>query len=508
VRDYFHSHFQPLPIGKKKEGTVEYTERHLFTDEIVARMELDAGLLTSAWSAPSYFAQMLGKACRISNPHKVLAPLIERFIGEVLFEREVDVYSGEVDHRMRDLDVMEHIRATFTPLILGKTVSKQERKRISLVQRLSTWKPYQATSNDKRPAVQAQRTMFNLVPCANEFEQAFVHFLDAAQDVAAFAKNAGPQKLMIDYLRPDGHRALYEPDFIVRLIDGRYYLAELKGKVDELVPLKASAAVEWCKAASQRGPKWAYLYVPYHLFQQSAAATVQELARACGPSLKALLREAETGQRELPLTEVEVQKEAEDLFARVFQQAGIAEPPPSVAGAMRQAVLLLDHAVRSRMPSYAHAFQPLLHPLDDHALRILEQYLTPHIPKDPRKRDAYFNPNLDFLKQNEKMLLEKNGRYLKENLLFGRSIMRLGTLLFCLRYAKDGGWGASGVWKDVEKVFRTSEFAELFLELEDVNNFRNTRVAHVETPLTDSAEAWAAMTSWLHCLNRMVTLIQ
>lgn len=506
VRDYFRSHFQPLPIGKKKEGTVEYTERHLFTNEIVARMQLDAGLLNSAWSAPSYFAQMLGRACRISNPHQVLTPLIERFITEVLFERAVNLYSGEVDHRMRDLDVMEHIRATFTPLILGKTVRKQERKRLNLGQRLSTWKPYQATSNDKRPALPAQRTMFNLVPCANEFEQAFTDFLDTAQDVAAFAKNAGPQKLMIDYLRPDGHRALYEPDFIVRLIDGRYYLAELKGREDPLVPLKASAAVEWCKAASQSGPRWDYLYVPYHLFQQSAAATVQELARACEPSLKALLKEAVTGQLALPLEEATAQKETESLFARVLQQAGITQPPAPVADAMRQAVLLLDHAVRSGMPSYAHAFQPLLQPFDEYALRILERYLSPRIPGDPRKRDAYFIPYLGSLKQSEKTLLEKNGRYLKDNLLFGRSIMKLGTLLFCLRYATDGGWGASGIWKDVEEVFGAPEFAELCAELETVNTFRNTRVAHVEVPLNDQSEAWSAMTSWLRCLNRMVTL--
>lgn len=511
VRDYFQGRFQPLPVGKKKEGTVEYTERHLFTDEVVARMELDAGLLTSAWSAPSYFAQMLGKACKISNPHKALTPIIERFIGEVLFERGVDLYSGEVDHRMRDLDVMEHIRATFTPLILGKTVQKQERKRLSLGQRLSTWKPYQATSNDKRPAVQAQRTMFNLVPCANEFEQAFVNFLDTAQDVAAFAKNAGPQKLMIDYLRPDGHRALYEPDFIVRLVDGSYYLAELKGRMDELVPLKASAAVEWCRTASTDGSEWAYLYVPYHLFQQSAPTTLRELACACEPSLKALLKEVETGQQELPLAEATAQKEAEDLFASVLAKAGIAEvnnlPSPAVE-AMRQAVLLLDHAVRAGMPSYAHAFQPLLHPLDEYALRILERWLKPHMPKDPAHSERYFVPSLDSLTQKQKGLLEKNGRYLHNNLVLGRSIMRLGTLLFCLSYAQDSGWGADGVWQDVRDVFKDPLFKPLYSELEQVNQFRNTRVAHVEAPLKDQSEAWAAMTMWLRCLNQMVTLTQ
>lgn len=503
VRDYFRSRFQPLPIGKKKEGTVEYTERHLFTDEIVARMKLDAGLLSNAWSAPSYFAQMLGRACRISNPHQVLTPLIERFIGEVLFERRVDIYSGEVDHRMRDMDVMEHIRATFTPLILRRTVHKQERSRISQGQRLSTWKPYQATSTDKRPAVQAQRTMFNLVPCANEFEQAFVDFLDTAQDVVAFAKNAGPQRLMIDYLRPDGHRALYEPDFIVRLTDGRYYLAELKGKVDELVPLKASAAVEWCKVASQSGPEWAYLYVPYHLFQQSAAATAQELARACESSLQALLKEVATKQSALPLDEATARAQAEEVFATTLKEAGIEKAPPTIEAVLRQAVSLLDHAVRSRMPDYGYAFQPLLRALDEYSLDILEKQLRPKIPVSQSEQYNYFSPFLDDKPRRQKILLEKYQRYLRDNLVFGRAIQRLGTLLFCLDYAQQGGWGVAGVWRDVHEAFSGPEMARLYKILEAVNTFRNTHVAHVEAPLSDADEAWKAMKEWLRCLSLM-----
>jgi len=506
VKQYFQQRFQPLPIGKKKEGPIEYKERHLFTDEIVARMQLDAGLLTNAWSAAGYFAQMLGRACRVSNPHPVLTPLIEEFLSKVLFEREVDLYSGAVDHRMRDADVLEHVRATFTPLILAKTVQKKERKRISQGARLSAWKPYQATSTTDRPAVTAQRTMFNLVPCENEFEQAFADFCDFANDVAAFAKNAGPQKLMIDYLRPDGHRALYVPDYFARLTNGDSLLCELKGRQDPLTPVKARAAVEWCKAASKGKVKWRYLYVPYHLFQQSAAGAMEELARACEPSLKTLLQEAETGQLELPLLEATAQKEADDLFVRVLQQAGIAQPPTPIADAMRQAVTLLDYAVRSGMPDYAHAFQPLLHPLDDYALRILERRLGLRIPSDAQKREDYFSPYLGTLNAGERSLLGKHGRYLKDNLVFGRSIMKLGTLLFCLRYAKEGGGGVAGVWKDVAEAFSGADMTQLYDDLEKVNNIRNTRVAHVETRLNDAGEAWEAMSVWLRCLNQMVSV--
>jgi len=503
VQDYFRQRFVPLPIGHRREGPIEYEERHLFTDEIVARMELDAGLLTNAWSSAGYFAQMLGRACRLSNPHQVLAPLIEEFLAKVLFEREVDLYSGEVDHRMRDVDVMEHVKATFTPLILERTVREKQRRRMSQGQELSAWKPYQATSTEKRPAVAAIRTMFNLVPCDNEFEQEFADFCDVASDVAAFARNAGPQKLKIDYLKPDGHRGLYVPDFIVRTQTGAYLLAELKGRVDALVPAKARTAVEWCKAASKRKSKWQYLYVPYHLFQESAPRTIEELSRACEPSLRGLLGEAETGQQHLPVLEGMVEKQADDLFANALAQAGVEGFPESVEEMVRQAVHLLDYAVRAEMSEYSHAFQPLLRPLDDYAIRILEKQLRDRIPADSADRRKYFNPYLGDLPAKDRTWLEKNERYLEQNLIFGRSIMKLGTLLFCLRYANDRSLGMAGVWEDVEQAFAGQAMASLYADLQQVNAFRNTRVAHVETKLDNAEEAWDAMAVWLRCLDRM-----
>jgi type III restriction enzyme len=505
VRDYFHARgFQPLPIGKKKEGLIEYKERHLFTDEIVSRMQVEGGLLANAWSATGYFAQMLGRACRLTNPHQALTPLVEQFLSKVLFEREVDLFAKEVDHRMRDMDVIEHVRATFTPLILGKTVRKKERKRISHGQRLSAWKPFQATSTLDRPAVPAQRTMFNLIPCDSDFEQQFADFCDAASDVVAFAKNTGPQKLMIDYLRPDGHRALYVPDFFVRLKEGRNFLVELKGKVDSLVPVKARTAVEWCKATSSDKQPYQYLYVPYLLFQQGGAGTIEELLRACLPHLNALLEEARTGQQALPLFEATAQKEAADLFAQTLKRAGVGVVPAPLEATMRQAVALLDHAVRSKMPDFAHAFQPLLHPLDNYALRILETKLKPFTPADMRARDDYFNPFLGDLPYHDQQRLGANQRYLRNNLVFGRSIQRLGTLNFCLDYAVNGGVTAPGIWKGVKEAFSGPDMAQLYADLDQVNKFRNTRVAHVETKLDNADQAWEAMITWLRSLNRMV----
>ncbi|GIV19493.1 MAG: type III restriction endonuclease subunit R [Armatimonadota bacterium] len=503
----FRERFQKLPIGTRRNETIAYEERHLFTDEVVASMQLDAGLLQKGWSAPAYFAQMLARGCHVPNAHATLAPLIERFICEELFERPVDLYGGEVDHRLRDADVMEHIRAVFAPLIREHTMTHHERKRISKGQRLSTWKPYQATSTAERPAIPADRTMFNLVPCANELEQAFADFVDKmAGDVVAFAKNAGPQKLMIDYLRPDGARAFYVPDFIVRTAEGTYYLVELKGRVDELVPLKARAAVEWCKAASSEQAQWKYLYVPYLLFQSSAFATMEHLARACAPKLSELLREGETKQRQLHLEEATVAEQQEEAVRTILKDAGVSTLPEDILQAVRQAAILLDHAVKTSLQDFAHAFQPLLRPLDDLAIRILEKRLKPFIPSSANQVKAFFNPYPQSVHEKDQLLLQRYQKYLSDNLVYGRSLQRLGTLLFCLDYAQNWSYPLEGIWKAVREAFSDRVFAELYRVLEEVNRFRNTRVAHVEQPLKDASEARQALCQWVKCLDMMAQI--
>ena len=293
----------------------------------------------------------------------------------------------------------------------------------------------------------------------------------------------------------------------MRLQDGNYLLVELKGKTDSLVPLKARAAIEWCKAASAGRAKWRYVFVPYHLFQPNSAVTAEELVRACDPALTALVEEAETGQRELPLLEATAEREAQELFAQVLQEAGVSELPPTIEPPARQAVQLLDHAVRVGMPDYAHAFQPLLRPLDDYAIRILEQRLAPRIPSDVAQRRDYFSPYLGDLRQRERVLLERNGRYLEQNLVFGRSIQKLGTLLFCLDYGINRPCEAAGVWRDVAEVFSASEMTDLYPDLSAVNEFRNTRVAHIEQPLQSAEDARQAMRCWLRCLSKMGIIV-
>jgi len=499
--------YNKLPIGKAKSTELEFKERHLFTKEVIGTWKLDLGLLSSAWSAPHYFSLMLARACKLTDYQSVLLPLVQEFIAKHLFEKEVDLFSGEVNHRMQDTDVKEHIIAVFTPLIMDKKTVIQDRKRSSTETKLSGWKPYQATSTDKRPAVTACRTLFNLVSCDSDFEKEFAFECDRLDDVEAFAKNAGPQKLTIDYLKPDKHRALYVPDFFVRVNSSDVYLCELKGREDNLVALKAKAAIEWCKSASKGKVKWHYLYIPYHLFQQSTANSLEELARACEPSLQNLIREGVSEQIYIDFDAVTETDLADPLFERIMKISSINQVPDDIHDSVRQALLILDHAEKTNLSDYAHSFQPLLYCLDDYAMRLLVSGLQSRIPTDISWRDAYFMPDLSKVYDRKKNVLEKFGRYLRDNLVFARPIMKLGTLLFCLEYAQKGGLGANGVWKDVESVYSGAKMGELYALLTEVNEFRNTRVAHVEVKLSNVDEAWTNMGKWVKCLFIINTMV-
>ena len=94
--------------------------------------------------------------------------MLKEFLEKVLFTEAMDLNDQRLIGRLADADVREHLRAAFVPLILDRTIQKEERLPETEPQWLSDWRPYQATHSERHPAVQARRTLFNLVPCNHE----------------------------------------------------------------------------------------------------------------------------------------------------------------------------------------------------------------------------------------------------------------------------------------------------------------------------------------------------
>ena len=236
------------------------------------------------------------------------------------------------------------------------------------------------------------------------------------------------------------------------------------------------------------------VFIPYEHFQPGAAGAIAELARACAPALDALLAERIAPPE--PTDEVDVRQ--------WLTQAGLDQPPAEYEAVIRQAVTLLEDQIRQAAPTLGAAFQPLLGPLDDYAQRILEQQIKPAIPQEDS--EGFFNPSLAHLRPDRRSKLEQQQRQLRDNLVANRPIQRLGTLLFCLGYAQRGDANAGGVWQAVRQRFSAPAFQALYGLLDQVNQFRNRYIAHVEQPLCDADEARAALRTWLACLNQMAQI--
>lgn len=499
VQNAFTQQFKPLPLGLPQAQDIKYEGRHLITDEIVEKMTIKLELLKDGMGAISFFREELERATRLRGHHATLAPLIQRFLEEVLFGEAVTLYDQRVIGRLADPDIREHIRATFIPLILDRITHKKERLPETTPQSVCSWKPFQVTHSERRPTEPANKTPFNLVPCNNQLEVAMAQFADFATDVATFAKNAGPQAVRIDYLNSQRRRALYTPDFFIRMADGRYLLVETKGRADKDVPAKARAAVEWCKAASNKKVPWEYLYVPQAVFEQVRGNSVDELARACAPSLADLIREAHSPQLSLDFEKPDEARVADQVKAFIATDR-LNALPPRYRKAIEHAVMLYHFHEQKAGASFAPVFQPLLGPIDHAAESLLLSRLSDDVPSEATQQNDYFEPDMTAAKKKSVDFLRERARSLKRLLVHRSPLMPTGLLIFCLEYAAKDTDPLPGVFTSLRTRFAALAATGLKDLLDRFYDFRNTHIAHEKKQLHDAAEARSGLSVWVETL--------
>ena len=262
-------------------SSIDYRGIHMLTQVVVEERQFDIPLLNSGWTAITFFERELERACRMpkSSLHRYIAHLLREFLTRILFEEPVSLTDPRLIQRLKDNDVLECILAVFVPLILERMTETSERRYFeSAPMRLSKWKLYEFTASELNPVITADKTLFNLVPCHRHFEVEFAYWLERAVDVVAFAKNAGPQALRIDYLDSEGRISHYIPDFFLRDTNGNYFLVETKGYPDPNVEYKKKAAHSWCESATEAsGVSWTYLFVHQVEWNFSHVRTLAEL---------------------------------------------------------------------------------------------------------------------------------------------------------------------------------------------------------------------------------------
>jgi type III restriction enzyme len=487
---------QPLPLGNKGATEVKYEGRHLITDEIVEEMKVSLPLLQNGLTAISFYIRELEAACKVQSTHAVLAPLLQTFLGEILFGEKVSLVDRRLTARLADQDVREHIRAVFIPLIRARTVTTEKRRVAGAAESVRHWKPFQASYSDERPVLKAVHTLFNLVPCNRSLEVALTKFADISPDIAAFAKNAGPQAVRIDYLTLDQRLAFYTPDFFVRTQEGGHYLIETKGRQDRDVPRKAIAAVQWCKAASRSKTRWEYVFIPQNVMEGLTSNQFADLVRACAPALQNLI--SETGSEpELPLFARKASGDAEEFFGRDT----LAKLGPRTKKAAEEALEIYRYLEKKAdVSSLAPVFTVLLGSVDEAAKAFILKLLQPALPENRLDQQRWFEPDYSAVPHRELRHFQNMAASLKRALVYGSVHSAIGLTRSCLDHAVQGAPPLGGVFGAVRKAFVLSKGGDHLQRVTELNDFRNTYVAHHEKPLIDRAQCEKHLRGWVNTL--------
>ena len=512
------SKYPPLPVGNATKVQIDYEGKNLITGQVIERSKIELPLLKNPMGAISYYVRQIERACKVPAMHAALSPLIRDYItgkfdGAKLFGEPIGLFDPRLNKRLGDPDVAEYLRAVFVPLVRKNTTEVQSRELAEPPRNLSAWRSFQVTQNDRHPTVLSARTLFNLVPCDRNFEVAFTEFASVtATDVVAMAKNAGPQKLRIDYLSQGSRVAFYVPDFFVIGDDGTHYLVETKGREDRDVPIKARAAVAWCGVASTAGQSWRYVFVPEGVFERFDAETMAELAAACEPSLTDLIDDAEEDaddERAMPLLQFGRDRQA-DEDSRTTAVADIVDPklirslPPTSRKAVEQAVGMFGYLHDKPGVNLASVLHPLLPPLDGVCRQIVENRLTPKMPAGGSAAAGWFDVDVGRLRGGTKKHYARVVDNLRQTLQEGAGTMPIGLLRDLMSLSlNDRQLTVSGVLNDAQKGFSFAGGRKLLEDLRDAYDFRNDHVAHGDEPLTDVDEVRRQLDRWTRLLAKL-----
>ncbi len=271
----FQTILLPLSSDDPKNKTFRYEGYDIITLQKEVERDYKIPEPQTSQEVIGYYARRIAEQVKLPSQFAVLAPKVREFFEQKAF--------GE----FLNLDDINVIRAMSTPVahyvcvdVFSKTlkeltIAEQEPQLLEPARMLSVCIPFPWS----RPVWDGIKTVFNLVPCDNQFEREFARFMDNAEDVKAFAKLPQPFGFAIDYTDSGMNLRSYYPDFVA--IDGKqtHWILETKGAEDLEVSYKDRAAAQWCENATQlSGTRWQYLKVGQKVFETLQPTKLEHLA--------------------------------------------------------------------------------------------------------------------------------------------------------------------------------------------------------------------------------------
>ena len=278
--------FQTILLPLSPDDPRAKTFRYEGYDIITLRKEVEREYTIpdpqTAQEVIGYYARRVAEQVKLPSQFAVIAPKVREFFEQKAFGQSVDLNDATIVKAMSTPVAHFVCVDVFSKALKKLTIAEQEPTLLEPERKLSTCQPFPWS----RPVWEGVKTVFNMVPCDNNFEREFAKFLDNAEDVAAYAKLPQPFGFSIEYTDPAMNLRSYYPDFVA--VDGSStrWLLETKGAETAEVPHKDAAAAQWCEnATSLTGTKWAYLKVQQKPFETLQPTRFEHLAALRVPSL-------------------------------------------------------------------------------------------------------------------------------------------------------------------------------------------------------------------------------
>ena len=266
------------------EQTREIVFKTMLDAEVHHTIQLDGTGPADYRSVVGFFARQLLKELRLVGGYDILYPKVKAFMGGHLFSASpVNLEDPVVLRNLSEPEAGKALFDSFKKAINALTIQDAGGVRIEDRIRLRDTRPFRT---ENRPYLAPKKSLFSKIvgePHAGGFELAFAGFLDAAPDVAAFAKNYLAVGFKIDYVKADGDLSNYVPDFMVKATDNTVWLVETKGREERDLPQKMNRLHQWCEDATsasqaEGGPAYRFVYVDQPGYERNPPKTFAGLA--------------------------------------------------------------------------------------------------------------------------------------------------------------------------------------------------------------------------------------
>ncbi len=269
----------PLRRDEAASKTFKYEGYDVIT--MAREIERDYAIISpqTAQEVIGYYARRIAEKVKLPSQFAALAPKVREFFETRAFGRRVDLDEPEILASLGTPVAHFVTVKAFGEALLDAAIARSEPTLRQLGRPLSSCQPFPWS----QLVHEGRKTVFNLVPCDNEYERAFARFLDGADDVVAFAKLPMAFGFAIEYVDDAKNLRLYYPDFVAVDTAGVRYLIETKGQVTAEVTHKDRAAELWCEnATTLTRTTWLYRRVQQREFEALAPGCLADLAGLFG----------------------------------------------------------------------------------------------------------------------------------------------------------------------------------------------------------------------------------